>query len=114
MYLYRTQLTTFIYSLEASNKGKSIPVTDAETSQPSCSKGIANNREVNNKKKANKHSLAVKDGENPRNKRKILFSSLECNKKHHSDNCSFQYQPHPGGGGGMLQIPMRMITDKLR
>ena len=54
----------FFYRLEGTSKDKSIPVTDAETSNPSClkataynrdtqgsfSKAITNNRDLNNKK----------------------------------------------------------------
>ena len=86
-------LTMFLNRLEEVNKDKSILVTDAETNkhsgfnaianngdtQDSLSKAITNNGDENNKKKPNKHSLAVKDGENPRNKRKRPLSSLEGN-----------------------------------
>ena len=88
-------LNIFLSRLEEADKDKSIPVTDAETGKHSCSKATANNGDENNKKMANKHSLAVKD-ENPRNKRKRLLSSLEGNKKHHYDNSSCKYEPNSG------------------
>ena len=95
--------------LEEPNKGKSIPVTDAETSKPSWSKAIVNNSdtqgslskllliiEMRTKKNPNKHSLAVNDGEKLSNKGKRPLSSLEANKKH-SDNSSSKYKADSGG-----------------
>ena len=93
-------LNMFFKRLEEANNDKSIPVTNNETSKHSCSKVIANNGDTqgsiskvtanngdeNNKKKANKNTLVVKDGENPRNKRRRPLLRLEGNKKHHYDN----------------------------
>ena len=94
--LFTQNLANHLNNLEEANKDKSNPVTDAETSttQGSFSKTIANNGYVNNKKKAIKHHLAVKDWENPRNKRKRPLSSLEVNKKRYSDNSSCKYKPN--------------------
>ena len=116
-------LSIFLNRLEETNKDKSITVADAKTSNYSCSMVIANNEDIqgslskaipnnangdeNNDKKANKQSLAVKDGENPRSKRKRPLSSLEGNKKHYSDtNSSCKYKPN-SGLEEMLQIPTR-------
>lgn len=101
-------LNMFFKRLEEANNDKSIPVTNNETSKHSCSKVIANNGDTqgsiskvtgnngdeNNKKKANKHTLVVKDGENPRNKRRRPLLRLEGNKKHHYDNSNSKYKPN--------------------
>ena len=50
-----------------------MPLPRTEILKGSLSKTIANNGDENNKKKTNKHSLAVKDGGNPKNKRKTIF-----------------------------------------
>ena len=98
----------FFKRLEEATNDKSIPVTNNETSKHSCSKVIANNGDTqgsiskvtanngdeNNKKKANKHTLVVKDGENPRNKRRRPLTRLEGNKKHHYDNSNSKYKPN--------------------
>ena len=101
-------LNVFFKRLEEANNDKSIPVTNNETSKHSCSKVIANNGDTqgsiskvtanngdeNNKKKANKHTLVVKDGENPRNKRRRPLLRLEGNKKHHYGNSNCKYKPN--------------------
>ena len=101
-------LNMFFKRLEEANNDKSIPVTNNETSKHSCSKVIANNGDTqgsiskvtanngdeNNKKKANKNTLVVKDGENPRNKRRRPLLRLEGNKKHHYDNSNCKYKPN--------------------
>ena len=101
-------LNMFFKRLEEANNDKSIPVTNNETSKHSCSKVIANNGDTqgsiskvtanngdeNNKKKANKNTLVVKDGENPRNKRRRPLIRLEGNKKHHYDNSNSKYKPN--------------------
>ena len=74
--------------------------------QGSLSKVIGNNGDENNKKKANKHSLAVKDPKNTRNKRKRTLPSLEGNRNIILTTVVVSISRILEE---MLQIPMRMM-----
>ena len=116
-------LNMFFKRLEEANNDKSIPVTNNETSKHSCSKVIANNGDTqgsiskvtanngdeNNKKKANKHTLVVKDGEHPRNKRRRPLLRLEGNKKHHYDNSNCKYKSNCKYGNASASNEMMKI-----
>ena len=70
------------------------------------SKTISNNRDANNKKNANEHSLALKDEKNPRKKKKRQFFRLKGKKNNILEAVIVSASQILGK---VLPFPMRMM-----